>query len=125
MRIELFVQDLGRSLEFYERVLGFELDSSSTPPQADYIPIRNGGVHIALGSLEQLPTSHYFEPTANHRLGVGVEIVLEVEQLSTYEQWARVADAVSEPTQLRSWGLLDFRVIDPDGYYIRVTERSR
>ncbi|MER7002840.1 hypothetical protein ABT297_07310 [Dactylosporangium sp. NPDC000555] len=29
--------------------------------------------------------------------------------------------AISEPLALQSWGLHDFRLIDPDGYYVRVT----
>jgi lactoylglutathione lyase len=30
---------------------------------------------------------------------------------------------VFEPPQQRSWGLRDFRIVDPDGYYLRVTSR--
>jgi lactoylglutathione lyase len=122
MRIELFVRDFARSLEFYERALGFVVDPARER-RDDYIPIRHGDVSIGLGALELLPASHYFKPTREGQLGVGVEIVLEVEGLADYEQKARRTNAVVEPTQLRSWGLLDFRVIDPDGYYIRVTER--
>jgi hypothetical protein len=28
---------------------------------------------------------------------------------------------ISEPLQLRPWGLYDFRLTDPDGYYLRIT----
>lgn len=124
MRIELFVHDLDRSLDFYERALGFVVDPTREPPTADYIPIRHRDVRISLGPLEQLPASHYFSPAVKTRLGVGVEIVLEVEHLAQYERKARAADAAVEPTQWRAWGLLDFRVVDPDGYYIRVTQRA-
>jgi len=37
----------------------------------------------------------------------------------------RVQDAayvVAEPLQRRRWGLRDFRITDPDGYYLRVTQ---
>ena len=30
---------------------------------------------------------------------------------------------VFEPLQERPWGLRDFRIVDPDGYYLRVTSR--
>lgn len=26
--------------------------------------------------------------------------------------------------QIRSWGLTDFRLVDPDGYYLRITTHS-
>jgi hypothetical protein len=28
---------------------------------------------------------------------------------------------ISESLELRSWGLHDFRLVDPDGYYLRIT----
>jgi lactoylglutathione lyase len=32
---------------------------------------------------------------------------------------------VFELPQQRPWGLWDFRIVDPDGYYLRVTSRAR
>ncbi len=29
-----------------------------------------------------------------------------------------------EPLLVRPWGLTDFRVADPDGYYLRITSRQ-
>jgi uncharacterized glyoxalase superfamily protein PhnB len=31
---------------------------------------------------------------------------------------------ISEPLRERPWGLRDFQVIDPDGYYLRITSRA-
>lgn len=53
---------------------------------------------------------------------MGVELVLEVDDLD--RDRARVLAAgwpVVEDVQLRPWGLRDFRLVDPDGYYWRVT----
>jgi lactoylglutathione lyase len=122
MRLELFGRDLVRSLRFYKDVLGFEIDETVAPPTSDYVPVRNGHVRIALCLAETLPHLHYFRPTDRTRLGVGAEIVLEVERFADYEARARKSGAVVEAAQLRPWGLWDFRVVDPDGYYIRVTE---
>ena len=30
---------------------------------------------------------------------------------------------VFEPLQERPWGLRDFRIVDPDGYFLRITSR--
>jgi catechol 2,3-dioxygenase-like lactoylglutathione lyase family enzyme len=122
MRLEIFGDDLARSLRFYEDVLGFKVDKTATAPTYDYVPIVNGNARIGLCLARTLPYSHYFQPTEGTRLGVGAEIVLEVEHLAEYETRARNAGAVKEAQQLRPWGMRDFRVVDPDGYYIRVTE---
>ena len=53
---------------------------------------------------------------------LGIEIVLEVDDVDAIyarvqrEKWT-IADALAQ----RPWGLRDFRVLDPNGFYIRVT----
>ena len=52
-----------------------------------------------------------------------VELVLEVDDLEAAR--ARVLDsgwALDEDLTARPWGLTDFRLLDPSGYYWRVTE---
>lgn len=124
VRFELFVQDTSRSAEFYERSLGFTAARSARSSQGDYREIVNGAVHIGLCAVTSLNPGHYFRAGADERSGIGVEIVLEVDDISAYERQARLTGAIFEPMQHRPWGLWDFRVLDPDGYYIRVTEAS-
>ena len=55
----------------------------------------------------------------------GVELVLEVDDLD--EEHARVTAAgwpLAEDLADRPWGLRDFRLLDPSGYYWRVTSRA-
>ena len=55
----------------------------------------------------------------------GVELVLEVDDLD--EEHARVTAAgwpLAEDLTDRPWGLRDFRLLDPSGYYWRVTSRA-
>lgn len=60
----------------------------------------------------------------DERLGVGLEIVLEVDSVKEAYQRARgYPGAVASELKQRPWGLFDFRAVDPDGYYIRVTSR--
>jgi uncharacterized glyoxalase superfamily protein PhnB len=53
---------------------------------------------------------------------VGVELVVEVEDLD--DALARVQAAewpIDEELTTRPWGLRDFRLLDPSGYYWRIT----
>ena len=119
LRLELFVKSVPASMDFYTRVLGFE--TISHKPN-DYSVFRLGNIQIALQSQSQLPDDHPLKPM-QHPVGLGIEIVLEVENIDLayariQEQNWQLADTLAQ----RSWGLRDFRVLDPDGFYIRVTE---
>jgi lactoylglutathione lyase len=55
----------------------------------------------------------------------GVELVLEVDDLG--QEHARVTSAgwpLAEELADRPWGLRDFRLLDPSGYYWRITGRA-
>lgn len=124
VRFELFVDDVERSLAFYAAALGLQ-----PPPGYDplgYVPASAGRLRIGFQRRSVLAAEHHFRPAhfAGPR-GVGVEIVVEVDDVDA--AFARARDAAVtyggqvEPLAARPWGQTDFRLIDPDGYYIRVT----
>ncbi|MBX6353600.1 MAG: VOC family protein [Thermoflavifilum sp.] len=121
LRLELFVADVARSAAFYQRVLGFDVVKSSP----GYAVVRRDDVQIGLGAADQLSQDHPLRPLhAGERKGVGVEVVLEVEDVNAaYQRVAAAGYPVAEPLMVRPWGLTDFRVMDPDGYYLRITSR--
>ncbi len=124
-RIELFVADLDASIRFYEDVLGFQLERRQT----DYASLRRGDAVLGLGPIAKLPAAATGPGFSQERLavdrGAGVEIVLEVAELDDAFARARAAGhPVASPPQLQPWGLRDFRLADPDGYYLRVTNRA-
>ncbi|MFC6590632.1 VOC family protein [Deinococcus lacus] len=116
LRLELFVQDVARSVAFYRDVLGF-VDTGGA--QSTYRPLRLKDVRIAVHDSRTLEPGH---PLAwPGRRGLGIELVLEVPDVcATHAQAARHAEVT--PLHRQPWGLTDFRVTDPDGYYWRVTE---
>lgn len=80
LRLELFVDDLSRSLEFYSRVLGFP----NVAPRPDgYTPLERGAVRLALNRRAELPHDHPIRRATHERLGRGVELVLEVDDIPT------------------------------------------
>jgi lactoylglutathione lyase len=112
LRLELFVDDLAASLDFYRRVLGFRPGPSQP---GGYTPLEKGSVHLALNLRSDLPDGP-IRIGASERPGLGVEIVLEVDDVAATcqhvaaQQWPLAAEL-----QRRPWGLTDFRVSDPDG----------
>jgi catechol 2,3-dioxygenase-like lactoylglutathione lyase family enzyme len=118
LRLELFVADLERSVSFYEVVLGFVCERR----EGDYASLRRGSALLGFGLMAHLPDGHPAKARTAERAGAGVEIVLEVGDVDGAFDAVRTAGhPVQTPLDERPWGLRDFRVVDPDGYYVRVT----
>jgi lactoylglutathione lyase len=124
LRVEVFVADLDRAVDFYARVLGFALarrDPGGADGTRPYASLARGAV--AVGALEVGDRAAGVAP-ALRRPWTGVELVLEVDDVGAARDhavgsgWPLEEDLVARP-----WGLTDFRLLDPDGYYWRVTHR--
>jgi catechol 2,3-dioxygenase-like lactoylglutathione lyase family enzyme len=125
LRLELFVRDPTVSAAFYTGALGFEkVVDRSLGRRSRYIMVRNGQVLISLVSLSYFAPGLRFGPLAwlFRQPPVGTEIILEVDDLArAFERVSVRGERLASPLQKRPWGLYDFRVRDPDGYYLRVT----
>jgi len=122
LRAELFVCDVDRSRDFYVEVLGFQMLRA----EHGYIALgRPGGAHLGLNAMAALPDGHPLRAKDGERVGLGVELVIMVEDV---EAAYRLVDESGRVTpsalQRQPWGLVDFRLQDPDGYYVRVTGLS-
>jgi len=126
LRFELFVDDVEASVRFYGVTLGL------MPPENwssnGYVPLRAGAVTIGVQHHTTLPPGHHFSASRlSGPRGVGVEIVVEVNDVdAAYALAAPQAErhgGLIEPLGDRPWGVRDFRLVDPDGYYVRVTSR--
>jgi lactoylglutathione lyase len=122
LRLELFVADMDASIAFYTRALGYRV----VRREADYASLRRGAAVLGLGPVAKLPAGGDGPGFTRERLagdrGAGVEIVLEVPDLDAVYETALAAGAeIAEPPRRQPWGLRDFRLADPDGYYVRVT----
>lgn len=121
LRLELFVTDMEKSKSFYAKVLGFEAQKGS----ASYQPMKAGSVLIGLGLSKNLPKQHYFNPELqSERRGLGAEIVLEVADVqATLAAVKAAGHPILSELRKQPWGATDFRIADPDGYYLRITSR--
>jgi lactoylglutathione lyase len=88
---------------------------SEGPPA--YASLRLGEVRI--GACE----SDAVAP-AWRAIPAGTEIVIEVDDIHAFRDDAvRAGISLDEDLAERPWGLIDLRVVDPDGYYLRFTAR--
>jgi lactoylglutathione lyase len=124
LRLELFVVDMDRAIRFYRDVLGFALLGR----ERDYASLGHGEVVFGLWPVAKLPAAggYFTRSRLSQDRGLGVEIVLEVDDIgAAYDGVRASGHLILEPLRNRPWGLTDFRLSDPDGYYLRITSRGR
>lgn len=115
LRVEFFPGDVDVTTAFYER-LGFKITGRNDGPPR-YASISMGAVRIGLCEADPINPVRRAYP-------VLTEIVIEVDDLhALYERIVGQGIDLTEDLRKRDWGLIDFRVTDPDGYYLRFTSR--
>ena len=117
--VEFFVSDIERSLAFY-RALGFEVAKR----YGDWILLRRGRIKLALqGDAHAIKGPHYFTPHIQRTpRGTGVEVSIQVSDVDAEYIRAKTAGlSIVKGIQDRPWKARDFRVADPDGYFLRIT----
>ncbi|WP_249598956.1 VOC family protein [Peribacillus frigoritolerans] len=123
LRLELFVESIEKSVGFYRDILEFNAPKEIIHT---YVPVKKGSVTLGLGEMKSLPKNHPLKVSNNsQQTGLGVEIVLEVEDINgIYNKVVEKGYSIQTKLTKRSWGLEDFRLIDPDGYYLRITSMA-
>ena len=119
LRLEIFPADLNATVRFYVDLLGFSLAADRRSDALPYLALQRDDVQIGAVVVPGGYPAHRRPPT-------GVEIVIEVDYLHVERDRIRLAGwPIEEDIMRRPWGLQDFRVLDPDGYYLRFTSRAR
>jgi lactoylglutathione lyase len=121
LRFEIFPSDLDEVVDFYTRVLGFGVTKDQRHEPSAYVSMSRGAVQVgaARRGVDTVPDAR-----AARLPPAGVELVLEVDDVAGERD--RVVAAgwpLEQDLQDRPWGLTDFRIIDPAGYYLCVTSR--
>ncbi len=116
LRCELFPDDLDAAVHFYVDVLGFEVEQDERRSSSPYVALAFGAARLGLAQRDDVIGAAHRRPPA------GAELVLEVADLATALDRVLTAGwPLDEGLTRRPWGLVDFRLLDPAGYYWRIT----
>lgn len=119
MRFEIFPDDLDVIVDFYTRVLHFRLTGDQRSEPDAYVFLQRDDVRIG-AARRVVPDAR-----AARLPPAGVELVLEVDDVIAERDRVIAAGwPLTEDLRDRPWGLTDFRILDPAGYYLRITDRT-
>ncbi len=117
--IELHVPDFQMAIDFY-RLFGFDIAVQKT----EYLVMRKGEstINFYKGAEAVYNHSYFCQWPKDTKRGYAVEIIIFDDHLD--ELFGRVKNVVNvvAPIKLKPWGKRDFRVEDPFGFYLRVSE---
>jgi uncharacterized glyoxalase superfamily protein PhnB len=113
----LYVDDVLKSLEFYNEIVGAEI--SQVHAEHEGAPITLAILRIGSFSLMLHPQDEHAEDFADTRVGVGIHLQLRVDDVDAFyhhclEEGAMLSVS-GAPTEQR-WGWREFALKDPDGY---------
>jgi uncharacterized glyoxalase superfamily protein PhnB len=109
----LYVADVRRAAEHYERVLGFKAFLEGEPPF--YAEVRRGGARLALRGVHR----SVFDAAARAQepllwqASVGVRGVKAL-----YLEYVAAGATISTPLRREPWGVWDFAVEDSEGNFV-------
>ena len=122
--LELHVPDFQKVKDFYSK-LGFSViwERPAEGFKGYLILKKDNNILCFWAGNEMVWEQEYFKKyPKDSKRGYGVEIVVIVENIKKYYEQVKSFCNVVEDLRKRPWGLVDFRVEDPFGYYLRFTE---
>lgn len=125
IQIELHVPDFATVRSFYGDTLGFMPVWERTEGNSgDYLVMEREGTIISFwpGNETVTQQSYFNRFPANTKRGFGVEIVIPVKNVREFHDNIKDTVNIVNPLVKRPWGLWDFRIEDPFGFYLRITE---
>lgn len=124
LQLELHVPSFDKVLDFYGKLGFHKVMHRNAENNPQYLVMEKGGTIINFWSGNDSVYKHsYFKnfPKDSKR-GYGVEIIVTVDNIESSFETAKKFAKVLQPLVLKPWGLKDFRIEDPFGYYLRITE---
>ncbi|PDZ52071.1 lactoylglutathione lyase [Bacillus sp. AFS094611] len=120
-RAQLYVNDIEKSLLFYEEVIGLQLYKRSMHGAR----FNHDQFSLLLVSDSRLNENHYFYNRKEVK-GNGFELIIVVNRIEeVYERCKENRCTIQEEIQTYSWEMRGFKIVDPDGYFLRITSEVK
>lgn len=122
--LELHVPDFEVVKNFYKK-LGFRVVWEREPEgKKGYLVMKLDDNILCFwpGNDEVWNQSYFRNFPRKSKRGYGVEIVIMVKDVDRVYQDIKSFAKIVDEIEIRPWGLKDFRIEDPFGYYLRITE---
>ena len=118
--VELQVNDFEKATTFYT-LLGF---SPRLSEEGDYLIMKKGQNNIRFykGNRENYTHPYFGNFSKETKNGFNVEIIIFVEDVKKMYEKIKLKVNVVEHLKHKRWGAWDFRVEDPFGFYLRISE---
>lgn len=119
----LYVNDIVRSIEFYNEIVGFDIAQVHEDPETGEISL----AILRLGDFGMMlhPQEPHADEFADQRVGVGIHLQLRVEDIDKFHQHCMEQGAIlsvsGEPVD-QPWQWREFALKDPDGYVWSIYE---
>lgn len=118
-RVELYVQEIEESIKFYQDVIGLELyGRNERSARFNY-----DCFSLLLTSETILDDRHFFKKKGKSKVkGNGFEFIIVVDELEEiYERCLALSYPIEVEVEKYPWGMRGFKIVDPDGYFLRIT----
>ena len=115
----LYVDDVLKSLEFYQDILRLDLKDCQVHAEYEGGPITLAILRIGDFALMLHPQEDHADEFEDQKVGVGMHLQLRVDDVDEFYQHCLDEGAIlsvsGEPVD-QSWGWREFALKDPDGY---------
>jgi hypothetical protein len=117
--VELYVEDPAYYARIFRDALRFEV----VRDEGSFVELRSERGVVLLNSFDDADAGHPFEHYRQEkRRGLGVEIGIVTDHLEeTWEAARRIEGCAVSDIVRQEWGMTDYRILTPHGYYLRVT----
>ena len=115
--VELFVDDFQKAINFY-KLLGFKPSIKS-----DYLVMKKDDdtIRFYKGNKTNYTHPYFGRFPKKTKKGYAVEIVIFVDDVKVLYKKIHKQVKVVQDLEKKRWGAWDFRVEDPFGFYLRIT----